>query len=645
MADDDIQEEIDAANAEQARRDQAARSPESLRNTAPPVIDFGGRERTDPTPYDGLSQSQMLEVVRTWNRLYGASLRTYPVTASGVEAFRRNVYAQRSEIAGTLLQQADSRMQVGRSFEASGGRRMSSLDMRRLEPQQPAPSSRTSTGNRTPQLPPTSASRDQYLAALNDSQGKAEPFLDTIIQAAAQRGIPWQVLYGVVRAEFNFDGAQMRRAGRDPVGGRMGAEEGANPTRTIVQLSLDLAKLYERYGDWALAALAHKHPESAQHIFESADGSSAPGRAMLDTQWVSKVFSGLDALGLDVNEMAGVSLFAQGGAKGAGGGGASNPFNRPDPAAVREQARTYLRQLFFREPTDAELEGIVNLLNGVVDQANTEAQAANGVSNPFRELFAGEDGTARGLAVNPLEGGERTSGYGMRDHPVHGGNRMHHGVDIAAPSGTPIRNAVAGRVTRAMRTGGGGNTVYVQGVDGRQYRYLHMNRIDVKEGDTLAAGTNIGTVGSTGTATGPHLHFEIRDEEGNSLDPDEFLSAAQTGDVSQQGAPSAPSTDTNLDVESRMRESIQAMPDYAELYGKKPAGVTEEEYAGAFAATQTELLGAEAPLQGMDAIRAGLRAGTPSVTSGQIVGNPGSMNNRTFRERLFETASNFNRLV
>lgn len=114
--------------------------------------------------------------------------------------------------------------------------------------------------------------------------------------------------------------------------------------------------------------------------------------------------------------------------------------------------------------------------------------------------------------------GRITSDFGSRLDPINGQHRNHHGIDIAAPRGTPIGAAAAGTIVFAGRRGGYGNTVIIEQVDGRQSLYAHADQLLVNVGDTVNAGQTIATVGSTGRSTGPHLHFEVR-ENGQPIDP------------------------------------------------------------------------------------------------------------------------------
>lgn len=102
------------------------------------------------------------------------------------------------------------------------------------------------------------------------------------------------------------------------------------------------------------------------------------------------------------------------------------------------------------------------------------------------------------------------SGFGMRIHPVYKVPRMHAGIDFTAPKGTPIQATGAGKVIRVenKRTGYGRNVVIDHGF-GYQTLYGHMSRVDVKEGQAVTRGQQIGLVGNTGTSTAPHCHYEV----------------------------------------------------------------------------------------------------------------------------------------
>lgn len=107
-----------------------------------------------------------------------------------------------------------------------------------------------------------------------------------------------------------------------------------------------------------------------------------------------------------------------------------------------------------------------------------------------------------------------------RFHPIHRSYRPHLGVDFAAPAGTPVVVVGDGRVSFAGRKGENGNLVVVRHANGVETYYLHLQRIaaGVRNGARVAQGQVIGTLGATGTATGPHLDFRVK-ERGRFLDP------------------------------------------------------------------------------------------------------------------------------
>lgn len=108
----------------------------------------------------------------------------------------------------------------------------------------------------------------------------------------------------------------------------------------------------------------------------------------------------------------------------------------------------------------------------------------------------------------PVEGWV-TSEFGVRNHPIAKRFKMHNGVDIASPIGTPIKAPAGGKVVFAGRSGGYGNTVVLQHGYGISTLYGHLSQINVKQGETVKRGDVVGELGTSGYSTGPHLHYEV----------------------------------------------------------------------------------------------------------------------------------------
>lgn len=130
----------------------------------------------------------------------------------------------------------------------------------------------------------------------------------------------------------------------------------------------------------------------------------------------------------------------------------------------------------------------------------------------------------RSYLAAPLEFTRVSSGYGMRFHPISGNEKPHLGVDYAAPTGTPVLVVGDGVVEFAGWQNGYGNVVVVMHRGNQSTAYAHLSRIDVRQGQQVNQASVIGLVGSTGASTGPHLHFEFRN---NGVHQDPLLIAQQ----------------------------------------------------------------------------------------------------------------------
>jgi murein DD-endopeptidase MepM/ murein hydrolase activator NlpD len=130
-----------------------------------------------------------------------------------------------------------------------------------------------------------------------------------------------------------------------------------------------------------------------------------------------------------------------------------------------------------------------------------------------------------GMLRVPLRGARLTSPFGMRVHPIYGTTRLHMGLDLAAPTGTPVKAAADAVVVSAGTHGGYGLAVVLDHGGALATLYGHLSSIDVRAGDVVRRGDPIGLVGSTGASTGPHLHFEVR-VSGTPVDPVPYLRQA-----------------------------------------------------------------------------------------------------------------------
>jgi murein DD-endopeptidase MepM/ murein hydrolase activator NlpD len=147
-------------------------------------------------------------------------------------------------------------------------------------------------------------------------------------------------------------------------------------------------------------------------------------------------------------------------------------------------------------------------------------------SRRIAALLGGRTGgtasVSKGNMVWPVSG-PISSPFGWRTHPVYKDRRFHAGIDIAAPMGQPIAAAASGTVISAGMRSGYGNMVVVDHGGGLATVYAHMSSIGAREGASLAQGQQLGRVGCTGVCTGPHLHFEVR-QNGEPKNPTLWLS-------------------------------------------------------------------------------------------------------------------------
>jgi hypothetical protein len=161
------------------------------------------------------------------------------------------------------------------------------------------------------------------------------------------------------------------------------------------------------------------------------------------------------------------------------------------------------------------------VLNQILDKADKLKRKVQIQTSSLNELIdvasTNEDKLASIPSIKPVQEDKlkrkvrHLSGFGRRIHPVHKVRKMHHGIDFTAPAGTPIQatgNGVVERVEK-RKTGYGRNIIINHGY-GYKTLYAHLSSVEVNKGDRVMKGQRIGTVGSTGTSTAPHCHYEVR---------------------------------------------------------------------------------------------------------------------------------------
>lgn len=178
--------------------------------------------------------------------------------------------------------------------------------------------------------------------------------------------------------------------------------------------------------------------------------------------------------------------------------------------------------------------------------------------------FALEPGGTRGSQtafVYPVRFTRISSVYrNARFHPVYKKKRPHRGVDFAAPPGTPVRAAAAGRVTYAGWKGSYGRFVKIRHAGSYSTAYAHLRHIEngLRVGSLVAQGETIGSVGSSGTATGPHLHFEMY-KNGRFVDPLKERALANTAYAERSQTRAAPLSPKLVALKRRLEDCLAAL--------------------------------------------------------------------------------------
>ena len=163
-------------------------------------------------------------------------------------------------------------------------------------------------------------------------------------------------------------------------------------------------------------------------------------------------------------------------------------------------------------------------INAIIAQMQAEEEAARQEAAENNQQYTGTGSTATGTYIWPCPSSTYvTSAFGMREHPLFGDERPHSGIDISGSAGSEVLAADSGTVAVATYSSSYGNYVTIYHSNGDYTLYAHMSSLAVTAGQNVTQGDVIGYVGSTGWATGPHLHFEIR-VNGSTVDPLSYFS-------------------------------------------------------------------------------------------------------------------------
>ncbi len=194
----------------------------------------------------------------------------------------------------------------------------------------------------------------------------------------------------------------------------------------------------------------------------------------------------------------------------------------------------------------SEVKSILAKMNGQIaevedemaaykdDQAGIEAaiKKAQQQNSSNNSSSGGNAGSASGTISHkgwmwpvPTSSSYISSVYGWRIHPVYGSRKFHSGIDIAAPKNSSIVATLSGTVAYTKNSGSSGYGLHllINHHNGYYTLYAHCNSLAVSTGQSVSQGQIIAYVGSTGTSTGNHLHFEVRDGSGNKLNPSNFV--------------------------------------------------------------------------------------------------------------------------
>ena len=189
-------------------------------------------------------------------------------------------------------------------------------------------------------------------------------------------------------------------------------------------------------------------------------------------------------------------------------------------------AESEFRRIFSKGTKEGVLDDLDATDSGSLDMEALKAQIAKTVESvgEIRDYLSQTRELYRATPMgSPISGGHITSFFGRRTHPINGEPEFHTGIDISTAPGTPVYATADGVISFAgMSSGGNGNLVAIEHGFGYETYFAHNRQIAVKVGQVVKRGDLISYVGSTGSSTGPHVHYEIW-KDGRSTDPSKFL--------------------------------------------------------------------------------------------------------------------------
>lgn len=188
----------------------------------------------------------------------------------------------------------------------------------------------------------------------------------------------------------------------------------------------------------------------------------------------------------------------------------------PESQLLQEFSQVYSQQRSFKYSSE-----VVSYRELLLDIKQTEH-----ILSVFENFLQERDMVQKNLPYYwPVAGGHFTSFYGPRFSPFGYSSEFHLGVDLADKTGTPVYAAAEGKILHAIYDGSGyGRNVLIQHKFGYTSMYAHLNSMNVYSGQFVSKGQKIGTIGETGRATGPHLHFEVR-IDGKHINPLPYLTS------------------------------------------------------------------------------------------------------------------------